>query len=41
MAARKNIIKLAKKISGPVAMLITLDENATEYKVLKIGRAHV
>lgn len=34
MAARKNIIKLAKKISGPVAMLITLDENAPEYKVL-------
>ena len=34
MAARKNIIKRAKKISGPVAMLITLDENAPEYKVL-------
>ena len=34
MAARKNILKLARKISGPVAMLIDLDENAPEYKVL-------
>ena len=34
MAVRKNILKLARKISGPVAMLITLDENAPEYKVL-------
>ena len=34
MAVRKNILKLAKKISGSVAMLVKLDENAPEYKVL-------
>lgn len=30
MAVRKNILKLAKKISGSVAMLVKLDENAPE-----------
>ena len=34
MAVRKNILNLAKKISGSVAMLVKLDENAPEYKVL-------
>ena len=34
MAARKKIVKLAKKISGPTAMMIKIDENAPEYYVL-------
>ncbi|MEG2519403.1 MAG: FAD-dependent oxidoreductase, partial [Oscillospiraceae bacterium] len=34
MAARKLIIKLAKKISGPTALLVKIDENAPEYYVL-------
>lgn len=34
MAARKNILKLAKKISGATAMLFKIDENAPEYYVL-------
>lgn len=34
MAVRKNILNLAKRISGSVAMLVKLDENAPEYKVL-------
>lgn len=34
MAARKNIIKLAKKISGPTKALFKIDENAPEYYVL-------
>lgn len=34
MAARSKIIKLAKKISGPTALMIKIDENAPEYYVL-------
>ncbi|NCB73278.1 MAG: FAD-binding protein [Clostridia bacterium] len=34
MAARKKIIKLAKKISGPTALMVKIDENAPEYYVL-------
>lgn len=34
MAIRKNIIKLAKIICGPTAMVVKLDENAPEYKFL-------
>ncbi len=34
MAGRKKIIKLAKKISGPTALMIKIDENAPEYYVL-------
>ena len=34
MAGRKKIIKLAKKISGPTALMIKINENAPEYYVL-------
>ena len=34
MVARKKIIKLAKKISGPTALMVKIDENAPEYYVL-------
>ena len=34
MAARTKIIRLAKKISGPTALMIKIDENAPEYYVL-------
>ncbi len=34
MNPRKKIIKLAKKISGPTAMVAKLDENSPEYKFL-------
>ena len=34
MAGRKKIIKLAKKISGPTALMVKIDENAPEYYVL-------
>ncbi len=34
MAARSKIVKLAKKISGPTALMIKIDENAPEYYVL-------
>lgn len=34
MAARKNIVKLAKKIAGPTKALFKIDENAPEYYVL-------
>ena len=34
MAARKKIIKLAKKISGPTALMVKIDENAPEDYVL-------
>ncbi len=34
MVARKNIIKLAKKIAGPTKALFKIDENAPEYYVL-------
>ena len=34
MAGRKKIIKLAKKICGATALMVKIDENAPEYKVL-------
>lgn len=34
MAGRKKIIKLAKKISGPTALMVKIDESAPEYYVL-------
>ncbi len=34
MAIRKNIVKLAKKICGPTALMVKWDENAPEYYVL-------
>lgn len=34
MAIRQKIVKLAKKISGPTALMIKIDENAPEYYVL-------
>lgn len=34
MAARKKIVKLAKKICGPTALMAKIDENAPEYYVL-------
>ena len=35
MAARKKIIKFAKKIAGPTALMVKIDENAPEYYVLE------
>ena len=35
MARREKIIKLAKKICGPTALMINVDENAPEYYVLE------
>ncbi len=35
MAARKKIVKLAKKIAGTTALMVKIDENAPEYYVLE------
>ena len=34
MAIRKKIVKLAKKICGPTALIVKVDENAPEYYIL-------